>query len=54
MTDNTQHVLERSFLPPARRENTVADEDSGATKHMNFSLFYFASADVGESADKYR
>ncbi len=54
MTDNTQHVSELSFLPPAQRANTVADENNRATKHMDFSLFYFASADGGESADKYR
>src|SRR5258706_11545478 len=54
MTDNTRHVSERSFLSPAQRENSVADQDSGATKHMDFSLFYFARADVGESSDKYR
>src|SRR2546421_1289805 len=54
MTDNTQHISERSFLSPAQRENRAADEDNGAIKHMDFSLFYFASADVGESPDKYR
>lgn len=54
MTDNPQRVSERSFLSPAQRENAVADENNGATKHMDFSLFYFASADVGEYADKYR
>ena len=54
MTDNTRHVSERSFLSPSQRENTVADEDNGAIKRMDFSLFYFASADDGESSDKYR
>src|SRR3989440_700584 len=54
MTDNTQHISERSFLSPAQRENRAADEDNGAIKHMDFSLFYFASADRGESSDKYR
>lgn len=54
MTDNTRHVSGRSFLPPAQSENTVADQDGRATKHMDFSLFYFASADVGESSNKYR
>lgn len=44
MTNNTQGVSELSFLSPAK----------GATKRMDFSLFYFASADVGQSSDKYR
>src|SRR5436853_4088744 len=54
MTNNTQRVSERSFLPSAQRENKVADENNGPTKHMDFSLFYFASADGGESSEKYR
>jgi natural product biosynthesis luciferase-like monooxygenase protein len=54
MTDNTQRNSDLSFLHSVERENKVADEDNGATKHMDFSLFYFASADVGESSDKYR
>src|SRR5262245_34389807 len=54
MTDNTQHVSELSFLCPAQRENTGVDENNRATRRMDFSLFYFASADVGESSDKYR
>jgi natural product biosynthesis luciferase-like monooxygenase protein len=53
MTNNTQRVSELSFLPPAKLENKVADENNGPTRHMDFSLFYFASADVGESSDKY-
>src|SRR5260370_2741361 len=32
----------------------VEDESNGATRHMDFSLFYFASADGGECDDKYR
>ena len=54
MTNNTQRVSEHSFLSPAGLENKVADENNGATRHMDFSLFYFASADDGESSDKYR
>lgn len=54
MTNDTQRVSERSFLPPAQAENIVADENNGAIKHMDFSLFYFASAEDSESADKYR
>ncbi len=54
MTNNTQRVSELSFLPPAKLENKVADENNGATRHMDFSLFYFASANVGECSDKYR
>ena len=54
MTNDTQRVSEHSFLPPAGLENKVADENNGATKQMDFSLFYFASADDGEYADKYR
>jgi natural product biosynthesis luciferase-like monooxygenase protein len=54
MIDNIRHASERSFLSPAQRENTVADEDNRVIKHMDFSFFYYASADVGESADKYR
>ncbi len=54
MTNNTQRVSERSFLPSAQRENKMAGENNGPTKHMDFSLFYFASADGGESSEKYR
>src|SRR5437588_4280495 len=51
MTNNPQRVSE---LSPTKLENKVADENNGAIRQMDFSLFYFASADVGESADKYR
>ncbi len=51
MTNNPQRVSE---LSPTKLENKVADENNGATRHMDFSLFYFASADVGEYSDKYR
>ena len=44
MTNDTQRASELSFLPPAK----------GATRYMDFSLFYFASADGGASAEKYR
>ncbi len=54
MTNNTQRVSELSSLPPAKLENKVADENNGTTSHMDFSLFYFASANVGECSDKYR
>jgi natural product biosynthesis luciferase-like monooxygenase protein len=54
MTNNAQRFSELSFLSSAQRENQVADENSGVTRHMDFSLFYFASADGGDSAEKYR
>lgn len=54
MTNNNQHVSELSFIPPETLENTMTDENNGATRQMDFSLFYFASANVGEDADKYR
>jgi natural product biosynthesis luciferase-like monooxygenase protein len=54
MTNNTRRVSELSFLPLANLEDNLADENKGATGHMDFSLFYFASANVGESSDKYR
>jgi hypothetical protein len=54
MTNNTQRVSELSFFPPTQRENKVADENNGASKHIDFSLFYFASADGGQSSEKYR
>src|SRR6266487_6549848 len=54
MTNNTQRVSELSFLSSAKRENTVADKSNGTTKQMDFSLFYFANADGGESSEKYK
>lgn len=54
MTNNPQRVSELSFLPSAKPENQVADENNGATRQMDFSLFYFASAGDGEHSDKYR
>jgi natural product biosynthesis luciferase-like monooxygenase protein len=54
MIDNTQRVSGLSSLPPANLEIKVADENNGAIRQMDFSLFYFASANVGESSDKYR
>jgi len=54
MTNNTQRVSELSFLSSAKRGNTVADKSNGTTKQMDFSLFYFANADGGESSEKYK
>jgi natural product biosynthesis luciferase-like monooxygenase protein len=54
MTDNTRRISELSVLPHAKLENKVAVENDRATKRMDFSLFYFASADVGGRSDKYR
>jgi natural product biosynthesis luciferase-like monooxygenase protein len=45
-------AMKSAFFPLARRENKVANENAGTTPHMDFSLFYFASA--GEGSDKYR
>ena len=54
MADNTRRVSELTYLPSAQRADTVEVESNGATRHMDFSLFYFASADGGESPEKYR
>ena len=54
MTNNTQHTWELTVPPSAQRAKTAADENTAATKHMDFSLFYFASADDGADSDTYR
>ena len=54
MTNNTQRVSGLAILSSAKRENTVADKGNGTTKQMDFSLFYFANADGGESSEKYK
>src|SRR5262249_23660124 len=54
MTNDTQRVSQGSHSLPAQRANTVSDENNGTTRHMDFSLFYFASAGGGESCDKYK
>jgi natural product biosynthesis luciferase-like monooxygenase protein len=54
MANNTQRISDLSFLSPAQGENKEANKNDGPTRHMDFSLFYFASADDGEYADKYR
>src|SRR5438876_997810 len=54
MTKNIQPVSELSFFPSTNLENNGADENRKTTRRMDFSLFYFASADAGENSDKYR
>lgn len=54
MTNSPQRVSERSLLSPAKLANQVADENNETTHHMDFSLFYFASAGDGDHSDKYR
>ena len=54
MANNTQQDSTLSFLHSAKRENKAANDNNGTTKHMDFSLFYFASANVDEYSDKYR
>jgi natural product biosynthesis luciferase-like monooxygenase protein len=54
MTDNTQPVSELSVLPPAKLKNKVATGNDVTAGRMDFSLFYFASADVGVRSGKYR
>ena len=44
---NDQHVSALSYSPLTERENKVVNERNGTTRHMDFSLFYFASADDG-------
>jgi hypothetical protein len=54
MFKNTQRVSKLSFLPSTKLENEVVAENTGTTRHTDFSLFYFASANVGEYSDKYK
>ena len=51
---NDQHVSALSYSPLTERENKVVNERNGTTRHMDFSLYYFASANVGNYPDKYR
>ncbi len=54
MANDTQHISDLSFLPSTQGENKVANKNDEPIRYMDFSLFYFASADDGQDADKYR